>query len=115
MRKLNTSDVFAAARVIRASGVRIELRELIARAVESDTPVKSVGVEGFLVVAEALAEKKAEAALYELLAGPLEMDPAELPKLPLDDLLAQLTKLTAQMQISWRDFFKSVSGIAGKS
>lgn len=115
MRKLNTADVFAAARVIRASGVRIELRDLIDRAAESNTPVKSVGVEGFLLVAEALAEKKAEAALYELLAGPLEMDPAALPLLPLDELLVLLGQLTAQMSVSWRDFFKSASGIAGRT
>lgn len=113
MRKLNTADVFAAARVIRASGVRIELRELIARAAESDTPIKSVGIEGFLVVAEALAEKKAEQALYDFLSGPLEMPSAEIPLLPIDELMAKLLELTAK--VNWKDFFKSVSGIAGKN
>ena len=87
MRPLITSDVFAAVRIIRASGMREELKQLIRRALESDTPAESVGIEGFLVIAEAMAEKKSEDAIYEFLAGPFEITPGEVAALPVDKLL----------------------------
>lgn len=113
MRSLITSDVFAAVRIIRASGMRGELKQLIRRALESDSPAESVGIEGFLVIAEAMAEKKSEDAIYEFLAGPFEITPGEVAALPVDKLLEKLTELLKGCNL--KSFFKSVSGILGKN
>ena len=113
MRSLITSDVFAAVRIIRASGMREELKQLIRRALESDSPAESVGIEVFLVIAEAMAEKKSEDAIYEFLAGPFEITPGEVAALPVDKLLEKLTELLKGCNL--KSFFKSVSGILGKN
>lgn len=113
MRKLNTSDVFSMARIVRASGVRNELRPLIKAAAESDRPVEDVGIDGFLCILEALAERKAESAIYEVLSGPLEMTADEVAKLPLDQLVEQLKALVAENNLKY--FFDCVSRILGKN
>lgn len=113
MRKLNTADVFAAARVIRASGMKAELQALVKRAAESDSPVEDVGIEGFLTIMEALAEKKSEQAIYELMSGPLEMTPQAVAELPLDQLAEMLQEMAKEMDL--KRFFSYVSGMIGKS
>ena len=115
MRKLNTSDAFAAVRIIRASGMREELVALIKRvsASKDESPAKVVGFEGFLVVMEALGEKKAEAAVYELLAGPFEMPAEEIAVMDLDVLVDQLKELVELNNL--KSFFNFVSSILGKN
>jgi hypothetical protein len=113
MRKLNTSDVFAMARIVRASGVRNELRPLIKAAAQSERPVEDVGIDGFLCILEALAEQKAENAIYAALSGPFEMTPNEVETLPLDQLVEQLKALVAENDL--KHFFDCVSRILGKN
>ena len=113
MRKLNTADVFAAARVIRASGMKTELQALVKRAASSDSPVGDIGIEGFLTIMEALAERKSEQAIYELMAGPLEMDAQAVATLPLDELAKMLQEISKEMDL--KRFFSYVSGMIGKS
>ena len=112
MRKLNTSDVFAMARVIRASGIRGELQELIRRVAGSDTPAESVGIEGFLIIMEALAERKSETAIYEALAGPFEMDAGDIATMDLESLSERLTELVKENDL--KRFFDFVLRILGK-
>lgn len=112
MRKLNTRDVFAAARIIRASGVRAELIALIQRAAESKTPAQEVGIDGFLLIMEGLAERKAESAIYEALAGPMECTAEEVGSMDLDVLWDKLTYLAEDGGL--KRFFTYVSGILGK-
>lgn len=113
MRKLNTSDVFAMARVVRASGMREELRALIKRAAESGAKVEDVGIDGFLTILEALAEKKAESAIYEALSGPFEVTAQEVSVMQLDELTEKLTQLAEENDLN--RFFKWLSGILGKN
>lgn len=113
MRKLNTSDVFAMARVVRASGMREELRGLIKRAAESGAKVEDVGIDGFLTILEALAEKKAESAIYEVLSGPFEVTVQEVSVMQLDELTEKLTQLAEGNDL--KRFFKWLSGILGKN
>lgn len=123
MRKLNTADVFAAARVIRASGMRDQLLPIIRQAVEEankaedkktrDAILSKIGINGFLTVLEAMAERKAEAAIYVALAGPMECSAEEVEKMPLDDLLQKLRQIAEDNRL--KDFFGYVSGILGKT
>lgn len=113
MRKLNTSDVFAMARIIRASGVRGELRPLIKQAVESESTLEDIGIDGILMIFEALAERKAENAIYEALAGPLEVSAGEVADIPLLDMVERLKTLAEENDL--KRFFGYVSGILGKN
>lgn len=112
MRKLNTADIFAMARIVRASGVREDLREVIRRVAENGMEATSVGIEGFLVILEAAAEKKAENAIYEALAGPLEIPAADIAAMELDVLLKNLKQLAEENDL--KNFFGLVSRILGK-
>lgn len=113
MRKLNTSDVFAMARVVRTSGMREELRGLIKQAAETDAKMEDVGIDGFLTILEALADKKAEAAIYEVLAGPFEATSQEVASMQLDVLMENLKRLVEENDL--KRFFKWLSGILGKN
>ena len=113
MRKLNTSDEFAVARVVRASGTRQELTQLINRAAEEKMDAQTAGLEGFFIVAEALAEKRSETAIYEALAGPFECTPGEVATMPVDVLLKGFAELAAGCDL--KNFFGCVSGILKKN
>ena len=113
MRKLNTSDVFAFARIVKASGMREELKKIIKdMAGQEEFDIEEIGLDTILALMEALAEKKSEKAIYEMLAGPLEMPAEEIEKMELPDLLKNLRALSTENDL--KSFFSYVSGIAGK-
>lgn len=123
MRKLNTADVFAVARVIRASGMRDQLLPIIQKAAEEtkaaedkkamDAILSRIGINGFLTVLEALAERKSEAAIYEVLSGPMECSAEDVENMPLESLIPKLRQIIEENQL--KDFFVYVSGILGKT
>lgn len=113
MRKLNTSDVFAFARIIKASGMREELKAII-RDISSkeNWDVEEIGMDSVLAIMEALAEKKSEAAICEMLAGPLEMSAEEVQTLELPELAECIRQLISENDL--KSFFSFVSGIVTK-
>ena len=114
MRKLNTADVFAVARFIRASGMRNQLLPVIRQAAEEANGAEDQeDRDGFLTVLEAMAERKSEAAIYEVLAGPMECSAEDVEKMPLDELLPNLRQIAEENRL--KDFFGYVSGILGKT
>lgn len=113
MRKLNTADVFALARIVRASGVRTELIRLIQKVQHQDKPdLEAVGIEGIMVILEAMAEPGAEQKIYAALAGPLEVDAAALAQLPPQAFFHLVQELARENDL--KAFFAWVSGILGR-
>ena len=115
MRKLITADVFALARVIKASGMREQLSAFVRTLSEKDEKpdVESVGYEAFLVMIEALAERKAENALYDALAAILEVTPDEVKTMPPADFFKVFLVISEENDL--KAFFVYVSGILGKN
>lgn len=115
MRKLITSDVFAFARVIKASGMREQLTAYIRKLAADDKPLdaESVGYEGLLIMIEALAEKKAENALYAAVAPVLETTAEAVQALPPAEFFFALKAIAEGNDL--KSFFGYVSGILGKS
>lgn len=115
MRKIITADVFAFARVIKASGMREQLTAFIRKlaAQDKELDVETVGYEGFLVMIEALAERKAENALYEALGSIAEMKPSDIQNLPPAEFFKLFKDISEENDI--KAFFGYVSGILGKS
>lgn len=117
MRKINTADTFAAMRVIKAAGVKDEIKK-IALEIEdkrkkkikiTSEMQKQMGAELFFSIIDGLAEKKAELLMYDLLAGPLEMDPKDISELSIQDLFEKIAELSKMMAPEgWANFFKSL-------
>lgn len=128
MRKLIASDVFAALRVVSAiekkQGIETTIKDLVKDA-ENETKadgddktakernddfIVRVGVSGVFKIIEIATEARVEGRVYEFLAGPFEMTPADVQNMPLPDFVENVTRLTKENDLS--SFFTSVRKLA---
>lgn len=128
MRKLIASDVFAALRVVSAiekkQGIETTIKDLVKNA-ENETKadgddktakernddfIVHVGVSGVFKIIEIATEARVEGRVYEFLAGPFEMTPADVQNMPLPDFVENVTRLTKENDLS--SFFTSVRKLA---
>ena len=120
MRKLQTHDVFMALKLIRAAGVKDEVRRIyqIVEVKEKEGEklnIKDVGIEFVLGLMEKLAGTESENAFYELLAGPLEIEAEEIKTMDPLDLIDEVEKLKEVINGErFKRFFKSVAGLMEK-
>lgn len=128
MRKLIASDVFAALRVVSAiekkQDIETTIKDLVKNA-ENETKadgddktakernddfIVRVGVSGVFKIIEIATEARVEGRVYEFLAGPFEMTPADVQNMPLPDFVENITRLTKENDLS--SFFTSVRKLA---
>lgn len=128
MRKLIASDVFAALRVVSAiekkQGIETTIKDLVKNA-ENETKadgddktakernddfIVRVGVSGVFKIIEIATEARVEGLVYEFLAGPFEMTPADVQNMPLPDFVENVTRLTKENDLS--SFFTSARKLA---
>lgn len=128
MRKLIASDVFAALRVVSAiekkQDIETTIKDLVKYA-ENETKadgddktakernddfIVRVGVSGVFKIIEIATEARVEGRVYEFLAGPFEMTPADVQNMPLPDFVENVTRLTKENDLS--SFFTSVRKLA---
>lgn len=103
MRKLKTGDIPVFCRCVKRLGLKDKIRELA----ETANNVQDLWGFGFDFVWDLFdiaTEKDGEAALYEFLAGPFEMTPAEVRDLDLDVLIPNVQQLVTDNNLS--AFFK---------
>ena len=98
MRKLNTADVFAAARIVKEAGLKDSLLDIMQdidrkKASEKEVDFLEVGFEGFFAILETVSTKNMEQKLYEFLSGPFEIEPAQVGALELEELFEMLKEL----------------------
>ncbi|MBR0523101.1 MAG: hypothetical protein IJJ75_07905 [Firmicutes bacterium] len=110
MRKIQTSDVFHAIRLIEKSGLKEELVPLIKDIAVKGTDALDSGILGILTALFSIA--RMEQPIYEWLAPIVGQRPEEISELALDELVQLLEELTDQNDL--RAFFKAVSGLAAK-
>jgi len=114
MRQLKTADIFAFARVIKASGIRSDLNAFIQQlSNQKDIDREKVGIDTFLMIAEALVEKQAEHAIYEALAPIMEMTPQQVEDMPPSELFTALKQLAKDNDLE--SFFGSAFRTLGSS
>ena len=112
MRKLIASDVFAALRVVSAiekkQGIETTIKDLVKNAEKetkddgddktakerNDDFIVRVGVSGVFKIIEIATEDRVEGRVYEFIAGPFEMTPADVQNMPLPDFVENVTRLT---------------------
>ena len=110
MRKIQTSDVFHAVRLIEKSGLKEELVPLIKDIATKGTDALDSGILGILTALFSIA--RMEQPIYEWLAPITGRTPDEIAALALDELVQLLEELSDQNDL--RAFFKAVSGLAAK-
>lgn len=116
MRKLKTMDVFAAARIVKAAGIKEEVKRIALEYTEkkeiTENYQRQVGAELVLSIIDGLSEKKAENMMYEFLAGPFEMKCEEIANLELQELFEKIAELgKLESPEGWAVFFKSLGGL----
>lgn len=109
MRKLNTSDIFAAFRVVKAAGIREELKPVLRKISEGNTNLQDIGIEVILTLMEAAGGTKTEEAVNAFFAAPLEMTKDEFSNLGLEELIEKLKELAKENDLA--SFFNALSDL----
>jgi len=112
MRKLQTSDIFNTLRLIKKANLKEEIKPILQMASEGDLNVKEVGINGILGVLEILSEKKAEHAIYEVLAGPFEITPEQVEQMDILTLTENIETLIGENDL--KRFFTLLAGMNSK-
>jgi len=112
MRKLQTSDVFNAMRLIKKANLKEEIKPLLKRISTGEFNIEDAGIEGILGFIEILSEKKSEQAIYEVLSGPFEMDAKNVETMELGSLADSIEALAKENDL--KRFFTLLAGLLGK-
>ena len=108
MRKLQTSDLFSFARVIKASGIRDELVGYL-QTISKDSDKEQVGMKTILMIVEALSG--AEKEVYKALAPVFERN--DLDTMPPQEFFGLLKQMSEENDLV--SFFGSLFGTVGKN
>lgn len=108
MRKLQTKDIFAFCRCIKAIGIKDEINKLCKDA-DNINDIWDKGFELVYSIFAAASEKKSETSIYEFLAGPFEMTANEVEKLEITEFFKLIKQLAAENNLVI--FFKSASAL----
>ena len=108
MRKLETSDVFAACRCLKAIGAKEKIKETAQKA-DRVTDVWGNGFDLLWDIFDAATEADGEDAIYRFLAGPLEMTSDEVRHMPVALLFDNVKALAEENDLL--RFFKSAAGL----
>ena len=106
MRKLKTCDIPVLCRSLKKLGLK-EKFKTIAQSAENAKDAWSRGFELLWDLFDSATEAPGECAIYEFLAGPLQMTPAEVEDLDFDILIENLKTLAAENNLT--AFFKSAA------
>lgn len=92
MRKLETADIFAACRCMKAIGLKEKIRER-AQDAENMSDVWGKGFDFLWDVFDAATESGGEEQIYNFLSGPFEASPEDVRQMPPALLFANLKTL----------------------
>lgn len=109
MRKLKSTDIFKALRLVQASELKEELKPLIKKFAAGESEIEDIGFEGILTIISVFSEPKSEKSFYEFLSGPFEMTPEEVANLDIDELINKLEKLKEENNL--KAFFTYLQGL----
>lgn len=108
MRKIQTTDLFNALRMIRKANLKEDIKPILKMAGSGDLKVEDVGISGILAFIEILSEKKCEQAIYEVLAPIFEVDVKDVAKMDLIELVENLQTLAKENDL--KRFFTLLAG-----
>ena len=110
MRKLQTTDIFAAGRMLSRIGIKESVREVVMKAEESKTKKirTEMGFDLMFMILEKVVQENAENEIYQFIAGIFECDPEEIRVMDPFVLFEKLNEV-ADFQ-KWKNFFKLAVG-----
>lgn len=114
MRNLQTSDLFAACRILNAIGVREEIREVAKEAAENKTKKVQfdMGFDLMFGILEKATQEKAETEIYKFIANLFECEWTEVRDM---DPIEMFEKLEAVADLEkWKNFFKRAATLMKK-
>lgn len=103
MRKLQTSDAFLLARIIKQANIKQTMSDVI-KAKSEDTNVESLGIDIVMTIVEACGNEKIEVMLYDLLAGITERAADDVKSQSIEVTIEQISQIIKENNIS--NFFK---------
>lgn len=103
MRKLETRDIFAGARIVAAVGVKEELKKMALSQKEKGKKAEDVGFDLIYTIFEKAAQVGVEYKIYEFLGNLFEVTPEEVASLDPCDCLDKIEEVATMKQ--WKDFF----------
>ena len=113
MRQLKAKDLFPALRVVNKAGIRDEIVRMADKVKEGGLKLdtREIGVEVVFNILGQAGEPAAEEAIFEFLAGPFEMTPAEIREMDLADLVENVKACVALNKDTLKPFFDSLAGL----
>lgn len=109
MRELNLDDALNTAAFVDDCGARAQVAGMVASISAGDSDLEKIGIGGILAFLFTIAKKGNRAGLYELLSGPLELEPDAVGRLTFHQLKEACREMAEINNL--KDFFGSVSDI----
>lgn len=103
MRKLNTGDLFKAARMIKKMGIKEDL-EKFAEKLDENATQEGAGVDLIMLILEKATENETERLIYEFLSGPFETKAEDVEKMDLFEMVETL--FTVADVEKWKGLFQ---------
>ena len=102
MRKLNTSDVFKVARIIKSANLKEKVIEIYKN--KGDKDMDTIGLDVIFSVIEGCSEKNIESEFYSFLGGVAGLKTDEVANLELNKLIEILVEISKENDLGY--FFK---------
>ena len=119
MRTLKSTDLFAGLRVVKAIGVKEEMKEFAQALADGAVTAKTqreMGVELMLGILANCGDKAAETAFYEFLSAPMEIPVEELQEMDLIKFAEAIKDLVEYIDMeAWKAFFTSLADLMKKT
>lgn len=119
MRTLKSTDLFAGLRVVKAIGVKEEMKEFAQALADGAVTAKTqreMGVELMLGILANCGDKAAEKAFYEFLSAPMEISVEELQEMDLIKFAEAIKELVEYIDMeAWKAFFTSLADLMKKT
>lgn len=116
MRKINTSDVFKCARIIKNANMKDELAEIYNKfsIVEGDDAnIEKAGIQIVLCVIGGCSDERQEKAIYELIGGIIGKDAQLISDQTIEDTIDDIKKIAKENNLV--NFFKSAYNFSRQS
>ena len=102
MRKINTGDIFKAARLIKVANLKDRIIEIYKE--KQDKDIEAVGLDIIFTLIESCSNKEVENIFYEFLSGILETEINSLKEMELKNLINNLQRIAKDNDLTY--FFK---------
>lgn len=107
MRRLQTSDVFAVARIIKYADISDDIAKAVSEGKKEGADPEAVGVNAVLSVFASCGSEKVEPLVYKLLSDVSGISVDDIKTQPIDDTILMIKEIAKENDLI--DFFKKAS------